>query len=285
MEPKRLIELTVGIVVGLVVFSAILMPVVNNAKLTTGDEVTYTNTGAGYTLLTTSENMSISLYDTTITIDGVEYPAKTGTYWGIATDTWVIRYNGSTFDFTTGRLNGGEPYGPQIDGATITLADGNSTVEYTFDNHTRSETYSSSYTWAAIPSQSGEWITVSQNSQVYVNDLNDFILSGFYTTGDNDAYYTYYDGVSSAYYSSTTYPAEFTADLTLVEGTTDVYQTSRPLMHVGDESFTPYVYLVKEKISGHADSGTVYDMISVIPILIIAGLIIGIVGVAISRRE
>lgn len=277
----KIIQLIVGLVTGILLMTGIVIPASTDALSTAGDPITYTNVGSGYALLTTNENLSASIYDTTITINDVEFDATSGTYWGLATDSWVIRFNGTNFDFTAGRMNGGEPYGPQIDGATITLENGNSTVVYTFENHTRSETYTSAYTWVAYPSQNGEWITVLQNSTVYVNSVKDFIFSGFYTTGNNDAYYSYYNGEATAQYSGTTYDASVTATLTPADGTTDIYTTDHPLMHVGDESFTPYVYLVKETISGHKDSGANYALLTAIPIV---GMIVLLAYAAYSIR-
>jgi hypothetical protein len=50
------------------------------------------------------------------------------------------------------------------------------------------------------------------------------------------------------------------------------------------ETFTPYRILVPYEISGHATSGSMYDMLGVIPLLVTIGLILGVVGVIASRR-
>lgn len=278
-----MIELTVGIVVGLVVFSAILMPVIDGAQKNAGAEVTYTNgQQAVYHL---AENDSVTFERTYasatggfVTINGTTYSqTEIGAFGNLLmSDSITITQNAGgnqcnvyAKDVNTGTLFSGSA------SFTLTAADGEITI-IVGDN-----TYTYAYTWLYYYAPDGEYSLMdSTNTTRYVKSINDYTASGLYASGENDCYYFVKNGEVTA----EGYDATVDYTLTPVEGTTDIY-TITLTINVDDESFSPYVVLVPLTVTGHADSGAIYDMLGVIPILIIAGLIVGIAATVISRRE
>lgn len=302
MEPKRIIELTVGIVVALVVFSAILMPVISNAQTNNGDPITLTNDSPvvlrevkpGDVLIGTRSTVD-GVTDDVWTLNGETVVGPTGgaDRWNVgimsdglyvqinapANSAMGIRYSMTTATPTVVYMSGGS---------------GSATHSFTFGEDTISVVASTAdpvevpYTWAYVmcPYGEGEYCAPIAGGVGIVKDPNQVILCGAYTSGDLDTMYYYKDG--QTYVSNTDYT--MTADITTAvhEGTTDIYDATVSVAMTdgtNTETFTPYRILVPYEVTGHADSGAIYDMLGVIPILIIAGLIVGIVGVAISRRE
>lgn len=286
MEPKRLIELTVGIVVGLVVFSAILMPVISNAQTNNGTEVTLTQEydasfAPNYNLWD-GEDVTISFSADGFMVNDELVTIAVTQRILVASNDFACRSGGSG---TTSAVNiqylGHD--GQYATSFTFTVVDG----VYTLSAANGAISLTGNLDWMvyAVPGEGNIDLVQPSLTTSFItgNTDNIIVLGNVYTTGENDTFYSYYNGdltVNPAFEGD----ASVTIDKTVKEGYTDIYDTSITV-NIGDESFTPWFILTPKTIAGHEASGPIYDMLGVIPILIIAGLIIGIVGVALSRRE
>lgn len=282
MDAKNMIGMVVAIVIGIIMIGP-LVTVVTDAQTTVGEEVQYNNIQTGYTYRLTEKNENITL---TVTGAGGDIyfngEAITEDGFAIVTDSVTVRASTAVKGFVvttpTQSLDLRVPWNAKF---TITFEDGTCTLaDNSTDPATINETVA--YSWMFAPSDNGEWVTVTGNSTHYVNSINDIICNGYYSTGDNDTGYTVRNGIATV--ADPSYEAGLNYTLTPVAGTTDVYTVSTFEVTVGDESFTPWFMLIKRDIVGHEASGSMYDMLGIIPMLVTAGLIIGIAGSIFIRR-
>lgn len=120
-------------------------------------------------------------------------------------------------------------------------------------------------------------------SPFYTSNTNDIIVLGnIYTTGDNDTFYSYYDGKLTV---NETYADESSVSITktLVDGYTDIYNTTITVT-VGDETFNPFFILAPEKVSGHSATGAMYDVYGLIPLIVAVGLLMFVITAILIRR-
>ena len=300
MEPKRMIELTVGIVVGLVVFSAILMPVVNNATTT---EHTFTNEGYFKVQEYSGDNIEYSAswdhtepaqftvndeaipitytdnVNTSIVLDGnffLRYFPNTGVtlYYGSQAIVEANVTNG--FDMTLSYSEG-----------TLTITNGTATREITVD------------TFYSIAND-GPFVMKKGNVKAYMTEDSIIYGSGRTNVG-TDVVGTLVSGtvddVDVTIWRGEATPRDIVINATEVSGYIDLYSFDSVEFWVDDTkednptttAKITYSYVVvpaevTAELSSHLDANEI-QMIKVIPILIIAGLILGIVGVVLSRRE
>jgi hypothetical protein len=116
---------------------------------------------------------------------------------------------------------------------------------------------------------------------VLVSSYKDIVALGAYTSGDNDTMYRLVNGVLTI---GGAFDHSFNVETSLYEGTTDIYKIDNLTITIGGESFTPYYVLVPVEVSGHATSGATYTILSVVPIVVVAGLIMAGIYVFISRK-
>lgn len=134
------------------------------------------------------------------------------------------------------------------------------------------------YSWAYVPCsiEEGGYMASSQTANVtsIVKDMDDIIMCGSYTSGELDTGYYYYKGTT--YVGTSGYTGENTTELTLKDGTYDLY-VADPSFTVTDgattEKFDPYKILVPYEVHGHADSGTTISLLGVIPVIVIIALL------------
>lgn len=283
MQSDNLIKITIGAVISVVLFASLFMPIVSEAMVETGEPIEYTNPSldGSYKLLGVNDNLTLNLSKNS------------------DTNLWDIEINGDVYS-TTASQNLTLLYSDALSvtknaaGTTITIAyDGTESINsadktITFNNGvvtysipSQSYEWTGSYSWVYVLDNNGTWINANGSNAQYVKTINDLIASGSYTTGENDCYYSIKNGVLSIT-GDFTYSLDYT--LTLVDGTSDIYQLSDLTITVGDETFTPFRVLVPEEVNGHQTSGTIYNLLSILPILLIAGLLLGIVTVAIRAR-
>lgn len=317
MEPKRMIELTVGIVVGLVVFTAILMPVVNNATTT---ETKFANTGYyTYDAVTEDTNVIIefdpakqdklTINNTEITMPQVS--SGSPTQWTLCgSENFTVRYvktSGGTGPYTL-QCYGSNGYiagDPSATTTVVSLEISNTTMKFNRNDSTSRSYDMGTHGFVINPDGDGTLMLKYPSQNAYVKGDSDIYLCGttFVTgSGTNDyvgvfGYGTLDDGLTMSSFYGNTSPntvtfGDVTANYTEVGGYIDLYELESftfPLTQNSATVTATYSYFVvptevtAEK-AVHADSQTI-AMLNVIPILIIAGLIIGIVGVAITRRE
>lgn len=311
-----MIELTVGIVVGLVVFSAILMPVVNNATAT---EATFTNDGFIRMTEITDESDDVTItwtytdpYTFNINDEAIVIPSTTtgGTnafpYTIFANEGWGLRVAVSSNDrvdlnlYGSGDTSGLLWYATVTDSDTVTISFSQGTATFVKGTSTG---VTQSYTSVYIPDNEGEYVLKKPNESAYM-------------TGDSLIYST---GRTSTAFGENTFALNFNLDGNIDDGVTvttlapigfttsnveinadevsgyvglysfnnvtfDITQTSTSITTGAVYSQVIVPYEVTVELANHLDSEMI-QMIKVIPILIIAGLIVGIAATVISRRE
>ena len=281
---NKLIPIVITLVVGIILAGSVLMPVLNDAKKTIGDEVTYTNGTIGtYRLAETDEDLTITMTK--------------------GSGTWTIDINGDSFQTTNdGNLN--LLYSDAIvitknnsgDGLTINyngVASTNSTTKeiifsdgtVKFDevvNDTHTTYYEGAYSWVYLPDTTGIYVNHTGTEAFYVKSIDDVIMGGAYISGENDCQYSFHDGELKTTWEGET---SITYDMELVDGTTDIYKVSNVLIHIGDESFTPYRYLTPASVTGHEASGASYSLLGAIPVMVIVALIMGAVAMIVVKRN
>lgn len=119
------------------------------------------------------------------------------------------------------------------------------------------------------------------NAYSIVNSIKDVTIYGWYYTGENDTQYSFENGVLSVVGD---YVATCDYELTLHDGTTDIYDITEFNITVGGETFVPYFALVPDVVEGHADNGVAYNLVGIIPMLVIVGVLLMAVGLIFRSR-
>lgn len=275
----NVLTLVITMVVAVILAGSILMPIISDAQKTIGPQVTYTNednSSSGYHYgpvdsihLVIDEN-GASINDTIIKRASnpivlfesdnisVNLP-NTG-----STATMEAYYNNDTI--------GGDIYGGTLD---LTAENGEITAVF------GANTLTFTYTWLITITENGEYINHQVGGNIYYTDpTNMIICGGVYSTGENDTYYSWYNGIAT---DNGEYDISLNPNGTLVSGTTDVYQSSLPRIVIGDEDFTPFRMLIKEEVVGH-ERGAGYALLGAIPIMVIVAILMVAVGAIAYRR-
>lgn len=293
-----------GIVAVVVILATMLIPAINDAQLTAGDEVTYDNfqddhnlymraIKDGDTLVITSDGVN----ETTATLNGTRVLPIINAY------ETIINYHTLIFSDVYAVWTGGATGNPSVAHAGSTGQEGAPTGEtkIEYNNGTYTETFTplngnvvtrswSGGTWGFICCNADEAeyfeSTRTGNNAFYIKNANDVVCSGVYTTGELDTWYWYYNGQSGC---NTGYTASTEIGMTLTEGTTDIYDgTVTVSISDGEntEEFVPFRIMIPLEVTGHATSGAMYSLYGVIPIIFVVALVVGAIGIfAIGRRD
>lgn len=300
--------------ISLIVIATVLIPVINDAQEVAGASITKINGGTGHTfkemvpgdvlecVSVYSDNARTdtwTLNGNTVLNEGVQGVTWD---WGLISDVYFMQINapnnsaiGSSQNIT------GTPGAPTyLTGANSTNP--NRSYSWTMnDDKSISYVYSIGETtydplvveskWAYVISslEDGAYMSAQLTTNSYYAKLNstDVILAGNYTTGNLDTGYYYgKDGVLTVVNTSYTGSVNFTQ--TKTNGTTDIYDTLLTVTisdGVDDETFSPYRALVPYQVTGHESAGAAYSLYGVLPIMVIAAVVIGVVGLILIRRE
>ena len=281
MDIKTITVALVAVMVGAVVFGATL-PIWSD--LEEEQITTYTNNPTGYTrasLLDLSGTHTLSSTGEVLTIDG-EVKSIANYSVGIASDGFNGRRFGSYIQYST--LEHGSSGGSM----EITIIDGivNGTVAGT--------TYTDyKINYLAYPDPNGKYSMVfsdTTNRSVYLNDpKTDFYTANFIST--TVEWFSYYDGVLTVDGSIN--------DTMTFSGQKVDYDTSVYRYNINQDDITfiidndgedytvhPYVCVVPYQVYGMASAEThmVFDVLEIIPLMMVLGLLIGAIGWVISRK-
>lgn len=274
----KVISLVVGLTVGVLLMVGLVSPVVAEGQNTAGNLVEYsnpTNDGNYYmrelkngdTLVcttTSGENTTLSVNGELITtIDGAAF---SNYHTLLMTNVFTCNTGNSTsglqiasYDSTSVGYTG-----------TVTISYNDGVITQTAGE---SSTEFPGVTWGYIicNAEEAEYYESIRTGSTpfYIKSDKDIICGGVYTTGENDTYYWYKDGVCNV---AQDYDASYTINKTLAENTTDIYQASIEIT-VGEESFVPYRILIPIEVTGHATSGANYALLGAIPIVAFIALI------------
>lgn len=281
MELNKLVGTIVALTVMVVCVAAILVPVVNDAESTIGEPVTYTNTTYGYALeemdsATLSATSTGTDGEQTISVNGitVEQIANANTP-VIVTDSVAIQVSptgsGNIFVIRSATGNG-LALATTAGDISVTAADGTLTL----DVYGTETTYT--YTWLYAVSEDGDFKPMTSNlKSAYLSADMDFVLYGYSTTL---GYYSYKDGTAASSSDADT-TVEYTANL--VDGTTDIYQTTSSGVTIGGVTPT-WAVLVPSEVEGHSDDGNVALLGAIVP-MVIVGMIVIAVGLIRTNKD
>lgn len=305
MDVKNLVMAVVGMVLAVVMVGGAFLPSVASALVVSGDPVEYTNTGnfifreaQDGDVLEITRTIVGDVKTDNVTLNGVVVGGTTSNEWDnvLLSDGAYVRKVGTSGGTITNAYIMGDTVTPNpflgfSDGGKVKVEFNNGTITGYKSNESGEyiDYFTASYTWAYVASPDGEgshYVSENgQNSNAYVNIDSRVVLCGEYSTGELDTMYYYHNGEMVVYSSGLT--ATLDKRLELVEGTTDVYKI-RPLVTVTNgtitEVFEPYRYLVPLTVEGHKDSGVIYSLMGVLPIVVVAGLIMAGIYVFISRK-
>lgn len=302
MEPKNMLEMVVGIAVGVLVLSAALFPVIDSATTT---ERTFTNSGPfNYGIITPDDTYTLEFSKTgdPITVNGEVVPAfdaMNKAYSIIACDNFVARYGvdaSGPFMQCIGVDQNNVNFADGGDTATITVSEGKLLMNWTkSDNTTTTKTVLFDEMYAIMPTTDEAILKVS-TEEVYITGDSELYASGvtsvsvwfnvFHFEG------TYNDGItiSSPNLPTATY-SNITWNIEPVEGYVDLYKLTSiefDITYNDTVKHATYSYFgvpssVTAELAVHASDDEI-EILETIPILIIVGLIMGIVGMIASRR-
>lgn len=284
MENNKILVAVVSLAVIIITLATVLVPIVGQAQTTLGDPITLdqsgskTNTPLGKI---TDEVIVIAVIEGGYSINGVVAPGTGGAVHVpiVYADTGMV-----TCKMDTGEvifIDYSNPNGTvSLDvGTTITVGNGKIAI----DTSTPVEiAYNVCYSVGA----SAELAVIVDMGYKYstrsmITSVKDIIIYGAYTTGENDTYYSFVNGQLTV---AEDFTSSYSADLVLKDGTTDIYQIESFVIDIGGETFIPYRALVPLHVSGHATSGAAYDIIGLLPILVIVSLITAAIAVFIRAR-
>lgn len=283
----NILGLLVTLVVGVILAGSLLAPVISDAQKSVGDPITKSNqVYQGF------YNEPDSDYELTLSAAGwfVNGDPLTGQNYRqlIFADTFVLQVNDPANETSFGYIMDKTMTNPTqlfvADSASYSVTFANNTVTVAKAGVTE-PIYTQTYGWAyaAYPAATeGAWGTIVRigTTDAYILNDNQIMLSGYYYTGENDTFYCYRDG--------TLYTGEYegSVDITksITDGTYDIYSVTGLSVHVGEESFTPYLTLVPIEVTGHATGGAAHSLVGVIPIMVIVALLISAVGAIALRR-
>ena len=317
MEPKNILEMTVGIVVGVLVLSAILFPVIDTASTT---ENTFTNEGYFYMQKITADDTTphVLSYETdgtntnlTYKLDDVEIP-KTNWPAGslnltLATDgeSWVMRASANSeyvgLQGVGSTLNFG---GHNTRTTTVTFESGTVTMDRTIYNPDTGQTsvgstLTGSYTdlWLYSPTPT-DYVMKMADKSAYMLADSEYLAMGITLVSQWNTAIKITGNVNE-FNATIVYPPNITTTVTndeihktAVSGYDGLYSLDKLTFTIDDGTTTvdaTYSYFivpaeVTAELAVHASQDEI-QILETIPILITVGLILGIVGVAFSRRD
>lgn len=287
---NKLIAGIIGITVCIIMFGAIVVPVVQDSQVVLGDPIEYKNTEATtYLLEEYKENVimdiAVSGGVVVITINGVDNPlgsvANTNV---IISDAVTANPNSSgtllAMDYANGASN-------NVSGANIAhleFIDGILTATY---NGT--QVFSGEYHKLYSLKQDGSirYKSMSASSPLLIKSINDVCVSAKTTLNGSTTVICVSDG---KVYGPSGYTYTINDSLTLKNGTTDVYELSALSVTAssdgGDQTVTFSRVSAPVEVRGHESSGGAYSIVGAIPIvLILSVLVSGVALVGIRRIE
>lgn len=305
MEKNKVIAGSLGLTVGIIILASALMPILVEAQEASGDPITLVNTTNA--VLTDAKVGDVLDVHRVTTSSGAE-------------DTWT--YNGKLVSTPTGgqiqwnvaiisdgiyaqanardNSSAGELWNLDTIDATRTYFGGSRTVEgdyhttFTFGADTITVSITGyavggiarevPYTWAKVicPLEDATYTAAVVGGQGFVNDTDDILLCGAYTSGSNKTMYAYKDG--ELYLSNPAYEGNVNISADLHEGTSDIYDVVVSV-DVGSENFTPYRIYVPYEVSGHQTKGNAYSIYGAIPVVLLASFVVYAANMFRSKEE
>lgn len=278
MNVKEIPQIIVVAIVGILVTTAVLVPILSTAVDSTRE---YHNNNHDVYAMTTGE-VEISFSDSTYYVDG----ERVSTYsWGrlFISDVFAV-YRSADASYIY-YWNGTSIVEATVSSFEMEVVDNIVSLSYTTNDNTTT-TVSIQINWGYYCANEGSYrmynVDPSNSPEVFVNSLSDVIAIGKLGT---TAMYSLHNGTVEV---NGEVGGGIYADLVPVSGVMDVYSidttnnvsTSDIYFVVDDTTTLPLAcIIVPYEIYGYktAELGVVATILSIIPILVIMGLLVGIV--------
>lgn len=329
MDLKSFGGLIGGIVVAILLATAVLIPIIDSTQATIGDEITKINESSNInradyydedvTIVLTGVANASDNSGTTITINDIEFENPNVGYVPLCvSDEFLIFFNSKTNSRMGGLtyFNGSATTSVNLSASheytivysasdkTINMTNTDLSDSSTTDMLTDYPTGDSLFTWKT----DGSYIQTSDFSNVFVKmDTIEDKTAGVFIIRQNidiDGVSTPIEGI--AYKggeviippTSGDYDISCNVNVTgleIADGTTDIYTGGTPTFTISltntetsvvdTQTLTPTYSFVLEKATGHESGGTMYNLLGIIPILVIVGIFMGIIATIFIRRE
>lgn len=273
----NLLTLVITLVVGIILAGSLLAPVVADARTTTSTEVNYTNESTLFKMASAEETVTISLASGTVTLNGAEVTHTTNSNIllsdAFSVDQFIYQGNWLTRAWYKDSTALSYP-------TAFNLTFENGTVTGTITTSGTTNNVNDTYTYLYYADESGNFTQISSNvwADVYVNSTKEIVLAGLYYTGSNSTTYTYIDGnfeVEGDYTGSVDFDTESVG--------IDVLKVTGITVTIGEETFTPYRFLVPAEVTGHTET-SISSLLGVIPIMVIVAILMTAIGAIAYRR-
>lgn len=291
METKSLVQTAVAVLVAVVVFSTVLIPIVNDQ---TYDRTTYENKQvefeSGYTLTDNEEDFLITFTadnSAILSINGgnpINLTSQAREQYLVCSDKFaaIQKYLGSSATAPAYYFNIGDSYSTN----RLNFAVGD-TISYTAETKTLVITTTGTQTSFVLEWQyhicgsGGEYRTMQTSVPWYcATDGLKVAGGGSYTTGDNDTSYSYYFFNSIKNDTNARYDVEIIPTYTPIN---EGISQATVKLDIGGEEFTPWNVIVPISVTSTNYTG-MEILIQTIPILVIVGLILSVIGSVVIRR-
>ena len=293
MDIKNTAGVIAGVIITILLFVTAVLPIVSDAQITSGDPVTYTNAEGGIRVGYYEEDFTMTVTSSSATINDYELsrPASGSPRIILWEYGRLIYY--SSGDNVCRVEEQSIPYSHTFaTSVTVTYDYSESLLTVTDGDITQEITAREVMAIAA----DGDHVIVNSTSfpSRYYNEesIQNFGYLQGSVTIDDTVYLVNVNKDGVDVYGLDGYTSSMSVvGGHIVSGTTDVYTGGTPTAIISYEgpayavnTFSIGSAVIYE-IHGHKDSGAVYSMVGILPILIMAGILIAITGMILSRRE
>lgn len=286
MDLKTMGGMIAGLVVAIVMVTMVLIPVAD-----TDNYRTYANNTVGYTgtIADSSEDIDLTIeIDSShaVTINGIAYTYSVNDVLAFTESSQLLCTTLSPFISFNYELNGVKTANANLAAVTFTASEGELTAVITKQD-TTTQTITLDYDWICYRDNSGNdriFNLITSSKDVYYSENAPIYAIGPAGTAGYAAFVndrvvtagTEYDGtLDGTQYRNSVYQATLT------------YQSGSDLYVVeGDNTYYPFYAAVSGSIDTSSEmDDQAFDLISIIPLLMVVAIILGIVAMFITRRS
>lgn len=279
MEVGNFVKSTIGIIVALIVVVSVAIPIISDVSTTT---IEHENSGYRYKADLQSGTTTFAISEGKVMMNGAVLEGDPSAYEVlVVADSFIARatvtsaaaqtygslilYSSSVTDSTKAKtLTSGE---------TLTIASGTWTISG------GSSTETGTYTWCIVPSATGTLGAYAPTSTISINDGDTVYAANVLGTkwvasGDGETMTTTLAITGEG--STATIAVEFTAEEK--DGATELSSMTPSTSAKYSAIYAPISWTTS------ADAGAVGSLISIIPILIVTGLIVAVISAFVRTR-
>lgn len=281
-------KLAIGIItliIATLIVVSVAIPVLSDAEKIAGTPITIKNGDSivfdiGEYKGDTTIDISTANSKILFTINGEEYPFAAAASTSVLISDGIGATTNSAGTLVTLAFKDGNTQSvSSTNTAQLIFSDGQVTVSYN-----GSEIYTGEYSYLYTLKAGGEYRYKSSNASVH--SINDILHEGNITVDGTKVYYAIRNGEVTG---TEGYTFELTYNLTPYAGTTDVFTLSSATVKASDGTTDATSDLGRittfREIVGHESGSANSALISIVPLLILVGLVIGAVGMFINNRD